>query len=156
MSLAEGTFYMFTDRSSWISSAMSATGLPRRSCTVLFLGAAQVIELSEEWPNQLLKIVEGAIVEVLHDAFDRPAPGPKSRQTDGLQRVRFVGRLGRPKGTSDLISGFERVAGACPEARLICAGEGQSYKSNNSQTTSGSRIACSAQAGCRLKIRVGS
>lgn len=98
--------------------------LAQRVVRLIFSRAALVLALSERWREDLLSIAPGADVEVLPNAVElpdlarRPADG-------GTLDVLFLGRLGKRKGTFDLIDAFARIAASFPTARLICAGDGE-------------------------------
>jgi glycosyltransferase involved in cell wall biosynthesis len=88
--------------------------------------AALVLALSEQWRADLLTDFPRISVEVLPNAV--ALPDLSDRQNDGHQgqaiNVLFMGRLGRRKGTYDLVHAFARVASQPPGVRLICAGDG--------------------------------
>jgi len=112
-----------------------------------FRHAAVVVALSEQWRDDLVKICPGARVVVLPNAVGLPdlrlrrAPAvhkppathkgdlnghthPRYAGTEPTTIV-FLGRLGERKGVFDLLRAFASLAREHPQARLVCAGDGE-------------------------------
>jgi glycosyltransferase involved in cell wall biosynthesis len=90
----------------------------------IFSRAALVLALSEEWRNNLLRICPTMPIEVLPNGVALPEvrrlPGPAVRP----KTVLTLGRLGRRKGTYDLVRAFARIAPGLPGVQLVCGGDG--------------------------------
>jgi glycosyltransferase involved in cell wall biosynthesis len=86
--------------------------------------AALVLALSEEWRNNLLRICPNMKIEVLPNGVALP----EIRHRPGLpvapRTVLMLGRLGRRKGTYDLVRAFARIAPRLPGVQLVCGGDG--------------------------------
>jgi glycosyltransferase involved in cell wall biosynthesis len=96
----------------------------RRLIAFILRHAAVVLALSEQWRENLLRIAPDANVEVLPNAV--PLPDLRERHENPQSpSVLFLGRLGQRKGTFDLVKAFAVAANRYPQARLICAGDGQ-------------------------------
>lgn len=93
-----------------------------------FNKAAAVLALSGQWKTDLLQIFPDATVEVLPNAVALPdlTSSDKHRLDRCTEKILFLGRLGRKKGTYDLVNAFARIAPLFPRSRLICAGDGDS------------------------------
>jgi glycosyltransferase involved in cell wall biosynthesis len=85
--------------------------------------AGFTIALADLWRVALARIAPQARIRVLYNAVPIPASVPRIAGSE-QQRVLFSGRLGKRKGTLDLIQAFARIAPRFPGAELICAGEG--------------------------------
>jgi glycosyltransferase involved in cell wall biosynthesis len=99
--------------------------LTRAFIRFCFARAASILALSVQWRDNLLGICPQACVEVLPNAVPVPATGAPERPVAPAVNILFLGRLGRRKGTHDLVEAFARIAHEHPDARLICAGDGE-------------------------------
>ena len=97
----------------------------RRFISSVFDAAALVLALSDQWRDSLLTISPRASIEVLPNAVPLPDVGESTVGKSMNQQVLFVGRLGPRKGIYDLLNAFARIARRFPQARLICAGDGE-------------------------------
>jgi glycosyltransferase involved in cell wall biosynthesis len=89
-----------------------------------FRRAAVVLALSEQWRAHVLSICPDALVEVLPNGVPIPELAAMTRD-QAAPAILFLGRLGKRKGTYELIEAFSRIAADFPTARLICAGDGE-------------------------------
>jgi glycosyltransferase involved in cell wall biosynthesis len=89
----------------------------------LLARADLTIALADLWRVALARIAPQARIRVLYNAVPIPASVPRVAGSEP-QRVLFSGRLGKRKGTLDLIHAFARIAPRFPGAELVCAGEG--------------------------------
>lgn len=96
----------------------------RRFIRWIFARSACVIALSEQWRQHVLAICADANVEVLPNAVAVPADAPDNTSR-GARTILFLGRLGRRKGTFDLVRAFAAVKERFPDASLVCAGDGE-------------------------------
>lgn len=90
----------------------------------IFAHASLLIALSEQWRNDLARICPTATIEVLPNAVAMPAEAASESAAAGSRHVLFLGRLGKRKGTFDLLRAFAPVAPQFANVRLICAGDG--------------------------------
>lgn len=97
----------------------------RRFVASILRDAALVLALSDEWRRNLLRICPDANIEVLTNAVPLPAREQLRRRRNDVPTVLILGRLGRRKGTFDLLEAFARIADRHPRARLVCAGDGE-------------------------------
>jgi len=97
----------------------------RRFVRYLFKRAALSLALSEQWRDNILHICPHAAVEVLPNAVAVPPVQETPAGADAPLGILFLGRLGRRKGTYDLVDAFARAVKQLPSARLICAGDGE-------------------------------
>lgn len=97
---------------------------PRAKRAVSFIigRAVLVLALSEQWREHLTRIAPGARVEILPNAVPLPQLAETPRTSPPV--VLFLGRLGRRKGTFDLINAFAKTLEQVPDAQLVCAGDG--------------------------------
>lgn len=98
--------------------------LAKRFVQWIFAHAALVIALSQEWRERVLRICPGAKIVILPNAVSLPDLTPTARSTPPRPCILSLGKVGRRKGTFDLIRAFARVAHRFPEWRLVCAGDG--------------------------------
>jgi glycosyltransferase involved in cell wall biosynthesis len=90
-----------------------------------FAHAARVLALSQDWRDKILQICPDAAVLVLPNAVTLPNHAAEQRTRLGNNMtILFSGRLGLRKGVFDLIKSFAEVSTEFPQARLICAGDG--------------------------------
>lgn len=97
----------------------------RRFVRYLFKRATLSLALSEQWRDNILHICPQAVVEVLPNAVAVPPLREVGAGAGGSLRILFLGRLGRRKGTYDLVEAFSRVVHRGAPATLICAGDGE-------------------------------
>ena len=97
----------------------------RRFVRYLFKRATLSLALSEQWRDNILHICPQAVVEVLPNAVAIPPMREPAAAADAHLRILFLGRLGRRKGTYDLVEAFARVVRRGTAATLICAGDGE-------------------------------
>ncbi len=86
-------------------------------------GAALVLALSEEWRTNLLKISPNIRIEVLPNGVALPEVRHPQLQV-APRTVLTLGRLGRRKGTYDLVRAFALIAPRLPGVQLVCGGDG--------------------------------
>lgn len=94
----------------------------RRLISSLFEHAALVLALSETWRDNVLRMSPSSRVEVLANAVQLPDPASFSRDDRRPLTVLCLGRLGKRKGSYDLLEAFARLS--TPNARLVLAGDG--------------------------------
>jgi glycosyltransferase involved in cell wall biosynthesis len=95
----------------------------RRYVGWTFERAAQVLALSTEWRDFVLRVCPVASVTVLPNAVALPNLSVRELHPQA-KVILSLGRVGQRKGSFDLISAFARLAPRYPEWRLICAGDG--------------------------------
>lgn len=103
----------------------------RRYVRSVFDAAALVLALSDQWRDNLLRVSPRASIEVLPNAVSLPDVAESKVRKSMNQEVLFVGRLGSRKGVYDLLNAFARIAPRFPQARLICAGDGEIYETRS-------------------------
>lgn len=91
----------------------------------MFRHAALVLALSEQWRANLLRICPEARIDVLANAVALPPREALHRRTGEPPTILFMGRLGRRKGTFELLEAFARIAPRHADVRLVCAGDGE-------------------------------
>jgi glycosyltransferase involved in cell wall biosynthesis len=64
-------------------------------------------------------------IEILPNGVAMPDVAARAPLAASGQTILFLGRLGRRKGTYELVEAFGRIASEFPNARLICAGDGE-------------------------------
>jgi glycosyltransferase involved in cell wall biosynthesis len=97
--------------------------IARSIVKLTFRRAALLLALSQEWRANLLRIEPQSRIEVLPNAV-LLADLQDRRAADSAMEILFLGRLGKRKGTFDLVQAFARVSANVPQAHLICAGDG--------------------------------
>lgn len=85
----------------------------------------EVIVLSEEWKNFFAKLCEINKVRVLHNAV--PIPNFKRKKYND-NNVLFLGRLGKRKGTYDLLDAIPKILEKVPDAKFFLGGDGDIEK----------------------------
>lgn len=95
----------------------------RRLIRFVFEHAARVIVLSESWRTWAQMTFPAARVQVVHNPVAIPAPAPFSARA--TQTLLFLGRLGKGKGTYDLLEAVARLVGRFPDIRLLLGGDGE-------------------------------
>jgi glycosyltransferase involved in cell wall biosynthesis len=98
--------------------------LAKRVVRFVFRHAAVVLALSDQWRDNIRRICDTAVVEVLPNAVPLQAAVASGVANEEQQTVLILGRLGHRKGTFDLVNAFSRVAAQARGARLVCAGDG--------------------------------
>ena len=83
--------------------------------------ADAVIALSEEWRDWLLKICPREKIKVLYNAINLPK---FKREAYEDKNVLFLGRLGKRKGTYDLLEAIPGVLKVVPDAKFFLGGDG--------------------------------
>jgi len=98
--------------------------LAQRAVRSQFHGAARVLVLSRSWAEWVKRACPRAAVTVLYNpvAFDAGAEPATVREGAS---VLFLGRLGRRKGSYDLVHAAALIAGEHPGLRLLMAGDGE-------------------------------
>jgi glycosyltransferase involved in cell wall biosynthesis len=96
----------------------------RRFVRWIFAASALVIALSPEWRASLLGVCPEAKIVVLPNAVLLPDVTKVAEIRSYERSILSLGRLGRRKGSFDLVQAFARVAARFPEWKLICAGDG--------------------------------
>jgi len=113
----------------------------RRLVKRVFESAALVIALSEEWRANALRIAPASRVEVLANAVSLPHPNPAARAA-APPTVLCLGRVGRRKGSFDLLEAFARL----PDngSVLVLAGDGaiEQVRERAQDLGIGSRVVC--------------
>ena len=106
--------------------------------------SALVLALSEQWRANLLRICPAAKVEVLANAVALPDLDTVRERDPQPPTILFLGRLGRRKGTFDLLEAFARIAHRHPQTRIVCAGDGDigEVKSRARQLGIADRVDC--------------
>lgn len=102
--------------------------LAKRYVRSIFSHAALVLALSDEWRDNLARIVDRGRIEVLRNGVALPMQNRDSTHAAAVGQtvdVLFLGRLGARKGSFELLRAFAHVAAAHPQARLILAGDGE-------------------------------
>lgn len=105
--------------------------------------AALLLALSGQWQEELKRIAPRATVQTLPNAV--PLHDVPLRPMDSAtQRILFAGRIGARKGTYELLQAFARLAPQFPQARLVCAGdgEGEQLKQLATQLGVADRVEC--------------
>jgi glycosyltransferase involved in cell wall biosynthesis len=97
--------------------------LTKRAVQWTFENAGLMLALSEQWKSLLLSICPSAHIEVLPNGVPIPDVSSKPEHAS-IQTILFLGRLGKRKGTYELVNAFHRIANRFPDAVLICAGDG--------------------------------
>jgi glycosyltransferase involved in cell wall biosynthesis len=90
----------------------------------IFARSALVIALSQEWRESLLGICAAAKIVILPNAVAVPDASRIATVRSRDRTILCLGRLGRRKGSFDLVQAFARTAADFPEWKLICAGDG--------------------------------
>lgn len=88
----------------------------------IFSLADAVIALSEEWKEFLSKICDPQKIIVLYNSVKIPE-FHRENYDDG--KVLFLGRLGKRKGTYDLISAISEIAKRVPQVHFYFGGDGE-------------------------------
>ncbi|MEP7245325.1 MAG: glycosyltransferase family 4 protein [Gammaproteobacteria bacterium] len=99
--------------------------LAQRFMQWIFARAALVIAISEQWRASLLGISPEASVVVITNAVALPNLAARSAAPAGRHVILCLGRLGRRKGSFDMVQAFARLAAQFPDWRLVCAGDGE-------------------------------
>lgn len=81
----------------------------------------EVIVLSKEWKNFFIGLCDANKIKVLHNAVSVPK-FERSRYDD--YNVLFLGRLGKRKGTYDLLEAIPKVIEKVPEVKFFLGGDG--------------------------------
>ena len=98
----------------------------RRFCVrFLFRHAFKVVALSDEWRAWIISVEPLAAVEVLPNALSGATGHDAAGVFDPVPSVLFLGRIGKLKGTDDLLHAFVKVNAMFPQALLIVAGDGE-------------------------------
>lgn len=97
--------------------------LRRSFVRATFKHAALVLVLGPQWQRDVLRICPKANVEVLPNGVPVPAEG-RPIANELPPQILMLGRLGRRKGTFDLLRAFSIVAKRNLSVRLVCAGDG--------------------------------
>ena len=84
-----------------------------------FERAAQVLALSSEWRDFVLRVCPSARVTVLPNAVALPNLSLRDSQPQA-KVILSLGRVGQRKGSFDLISAFARLAPLHRDWRLVC------------------------------------
>ena len=83
----------------------------------------RVLVLSEEWKENIGRIVPHGCIEILENYCTIPKePYDSSRN---MEQVLFIGEIGRRKGCYDIPGIWEKVVQQVPSARLVMAGDGE-------------------------------
>lgn len=90
----------------------------------VFSRAALVLALSEEWRSNLLRICPNMKIEVLPNGVALPEVRHPPASPVPPTTILTLGRLGRRKGTYDLVRAFAAIAPRLPGVRLVCGGDG--------------------------------
>jgi glycosyltransferase involved in cell wall biosynthesis len=93
----------------------------RRCALALLRTARAALALSDEAAALLRTLCPGMPVEVFPNPVACAAPLPRAPDASVL----FMGRLAGAKGVYELLHAFVRVHAACPQARLVLAGDGE-------------------------------
>jgi glycosyltransferase involved in cell wall biosynthesis len=105
---------------------LESTGRSQRIIRGLFARAAAVVVLSEQWRAWVAEHCPNGRIEVIHNPVELPEPaGPELNANASGRTILFLGRLGRGKGTFDLINAFSRIAGEFTDVRLLLGGDGE-------------------------------
>lgn len=84
---------------------------------------SRLIVLSEEWKEKIARIVSGDRIDVLENYCILPKePYDIGRNHS---QILYLGKLEKDKGSYDMAGIMEKVCRACPQARLVMAGDGQ-------------------------------
>ncbi len=89
----------------------------------IFAMADKVIALSEDWKGFLVKyICEEDKIQVIYNAVKIPDPYEKNYSN---RKMLFLGRLGKRKGTYDLIEVLPAIFQKFPDAHMYFGGDGE-------------------------------
>ena len=81
----------------------------------------KVIVLSEEWKEFFTRLCDSKKIKVLHNAVSIPK---YEREDYSDNNVLFLGRLGKRKGTYDLLEAIPLVLKEVPDAKFFLGGDG--------------------------------
>ncbi len=98
-------------------------GFSKRLIRAAFERAALVLGLSDEWCRELARIAPRARIRRLPNAVRLPTHA-RAVPPDAPLRIFYAGIIGERKGAFDLVRAFASIATRFPEARLVCAGDG--------------------------------
>lgn len=93
-----------------------------------FAHAALALALSSEWRENLRRVCASVPVEILPNAVRLPdLAGVHSARAGApaSYRVLSLGRIGRRKGSYDLLDAFASLLQSVPHARLVLGGDGE-------------------------------
>lgn len=85
--------------------------------------ASRVIALSERWRERFTAFAPGCKVSVIFNPVQLPASVKRKVHTRPL--LLFLGKMCRDKGNYDLLEALALLLPRFPDARLICAGDGE-------------------------------
>jgi glycosyltransferase involved in cell wall biosynthesis len=108
-------FKQFYADGGWLCQSLIRTMFGRASAAMM---------LSEQWRDWLNSICKRKpnIEIVYNTAKRRENPDRANRE---VVTITLMGRLGKRKGTYDLIDAFEQIASRYPQARLVLPGDGE-------------------------------
>lgn len=84
-----------------------------------------VIALSSQWKIKLRSIAPGANVVCIFNSVSIPALRDSVPLQDRRPVLLFLGRLGKGKGTYDLLEAVARILPVFPNVELLCGGDGE-------------------------------
>lgn len=120
-----GRPYVFHVHSGEFPTWLQARSLPVRAWVRWTLrGAARVLVLTPGWATQLQQALGPLRVAVAWNPIALPH-GLAPAAAPAVPVVLFLGRLRDKKGVFDLLEAWPRVLTACPQARLLLAGDGE-------------------------------
>ncbi|MAW60127.1 MAG: hypothetical protein CMJ94_04750 [Planctomycetes bacterium] len=98
--------------------------LRRKLIRTMFGRASTAMMLSEQWRDWLHSIcTREPTVEIVYNTAKRRENPDRSGRSEVT--ITLMGRLGKRKGTYDLIDAFEKVVAQHPHARLVLPGDGE-------------------------------
>ncbi len=119
----------------------------------IFSRATLVLALSEEWRTSLLQICPNMKVEVLPNGVALPEVRHPRALAVPPRTVLTLGRLGRRKGTYDLVRAFAVIASRLPGVQLVCGGDGdiEEVRALAHELGLGDRVICPGWLGAEGK-----
>lgn len=88
----------------------------------IFEMSDKVIALSEEWKSFLTKICDSSKIVIIYNAVKVPE---YIRKDFSDHNILFLGRLGKRKGTYDLLEAVPKVIESIPDAHFFLGGDGE-------------------------------
>lgn len=90
----------------------------------IFNRAARVVVLSATWRDWVRKISSNPHIQAIYNPVMLP-PTPPVWEARHAGEVLFLGRLGRRKGTYDLVAAAAMISSKYPQLRLLLGGDGE-------------------------------
>lgn len=103
----------------------------KKYCKYVFDSADNIIVLTESWKTFFSKITDGEKINIVSNFVFIPENSSENiKDNASVKTILFMGRLGKRKGTFDLINATEILVNKTEDFKLILAGDGEIEKCN--------------------------